>query len=211
MKNLLTVSVFLFLLCGSVHAQIKLGIRGGVSSASIDTDDLLLISQNDLDTLKIKADNAKLGFRIGLFSRIDLGVLYIQPELLLRTAGMEYSRQDLTTGEVEFREENFLYFDIPVLVGTRLGPIRVQAGPVASILLSDESDFIDRDTYARSFKDAEWGFQLGGGFDLFKKLAVDLNYQINLTDSEDGINFQGRTFQLQSETGHFILGVAYIF
>ena len=205
------VLITLVLLCSlPTFAQFSIGARVGLASGDIKGNDLLVTSAADLDTLRLAADKAKVGFRIGLFTRIEIpGNFYVQPEVILRTASRQYEREDVLQGEVSFREENFFHVDIPVLVGAKLGPFRAQAGPVASILLADESDFIDLDAYSRGFDTAEWGFQAGFGLDI-SNLAIDVVYQANFSN-EDGITIGGENFNLDSETGHWVFGVAWIF
>ncbi|MEM6763742.1 MAG: porin family protein [Bacteroidota bacterium] len=212
MKQLLRPLVLLCILlplAGTLQAQIKLkiGPRVGFSTNSIDGDDLNILDPVTRDSVLLKADNANLGFRFGLFTRLEFATFYIQPEVLLKTVNNEYRKEDILTGLAEVRDESFLYVDVPVLVGFKLGPLRLQGGPLASILLSKDSELTDKDTLSRSFDDAEWAIQLGAGIDLWK-LAIDLNYQINLQESTDGISVDGQSYQLDGDNTQLVLSVA---
>ncbi len=199
---LLFISIFCFQF---TFAQIEWGIRAGIQTGSIEPGDLLTP-----DSLQIKAENANVGFRIGLFTRIQLASLYIQPEFLFRTSSNDFSISEVGDAIQQNREEDFQYIDIPILVGTKLGPLRVQGGPNISILLDDKSDITDIEGYSREFNTAEWALQAGVGLDIWR-LAIDLNYQFNLTGREDEVQIGNNTFNLSGEESHFIVGVAYIF
>ena len=214
MKQLLKPLVLLCVLIPlttAVQAQLKLkiGPRVGVSTNSIDTGDLNILSASARDSLLLKADNADLGFRFGLFTRLEFATFYIQPEILLKTVNNTYRKEDFIAAATEVRDESFLYVDIPVMVGFKAGPLRLQGGPLASILVSKDSELTSQDTYERSFDDAEWALQLGVGVD-FWKLAVDLNYQINLTDSQDGVTIGSQSYELDGDITLLVLSVAWI-
>ncbi len=68
----------------------------------------------------------------------------------------------------ELLQQKFTKLNIPVLLGFKLGPLRINAGPAASILLPEPTDMIDIATY----KKATFGYQAGVGLDLFKKLPL---------------------------------------
>lgn len=205
---LLIASLFIFQV--SFAQLINFGVRAGISSGSIEPGDLLAFSPEAQDSLRIKAENASVGFRFGLFTRINLPMLYIQPEVLIRTSSTEYSINEVNAAINTTREEDFLSLDIPILVGTKLGPLRVQAGPNISILLDEESELTTREGLGREFDDARWGLQAGLGLDIWK-LAFDVNYQFNLSSEQNEVEIGGSTFELNGEDSFFIVGVAYIF
>ncbi len=56
------------------------------------------------------------------------------------------------------------------------------------------------------------GYQAGLGFDLFKKLTVDLRYEGSLKKYQNQIeNVTGTTFNLDDRPNAFHLSVGYIF
>lgn len=216
MKKLILFS----LICFAVQvlpAQInfKTGIRVGFNSGTINEDALTLLnpSLSNVQNLVLSPDRAGEGFSVGLFTRLTLLKFFIQPEILYRRSSAEYRVTDGTTGEdTGTREEKFSYIDVPILVGSKfLRFFRVEAGPVATFILSSDSGLESLTNFVvdRDFNSARWGLQLGVGADV-KKLAFDVNYRFNIT-SEDDVAIDGENFSLNSENGTFVLGVAYIF
>ncbi|RMG17728.1 MAG: PorT family protein [Bacteroidetes bacterium] len=189
----------------------QIGPRIGISTSSIQAGDLLVKDAATLDSLKISAENATVGIRLGLVSRISFNEhIYLQPELILRTSKAEYRWNDLSKGEVRFAEENSLFFDIPVMAGARFGFFRIQAGPMASLHLNTKSDLTDIHGYDRLFNKVEWGLQGGVGFDIWK-FILDLNYQLNISEAENGITIGNQSFNLNDEQAKFILGIGFLF
>ena len=66
--------------------------------------------------------------------------------------------------------------DIPVLFGTKLGPLRAMAGPYVRMAFDGEAI---NDTGAREsmFETARYGYQAGLGLDLGKRIVIDLRYE----------------------------------
>lgn len=207
----LLFGLILFLSSQVLDAQIRLGIRAGAHTASLKGEDLFIKNRSDVDTLRLKASEAKLGFRVGVISRITLGKLfYIQPEVLFRTLTMDYESESLLTEKIKFRSESFYNIDVPILAGVKLGPIRAQAGPIASMLVDSKSDFTDLDSYKRNFNAAEWAFQAGVGLDL-GTLGIDVIHQRQLNSSQDEINIGNQSFQLSGENAYWIFALALFF
>jgi len=184
------------------YAQLSIGPRIGIQTAAAELGDAAI--RQELDSLSL---DGKLGFRLGMFVRLGLDALYIQPELLLTSTKSTYSFHTLASpGEVQFRDEDFLNIDIPVVVGLKFAAFRVQAGPVASIRIQGKSDFENLDALSRTYNQASWGAQLGIGLDLWK-LLVDLNYQLPLNKGEEGITINGQSYGLSTRKGIAVLSV----
>jgi len=103
--------------------------------------------------------------------------------------------------------QKFNKLNIPVLLGVKVGPLRLNAGPAASVMISDPKEIIEGATYKR----ATFGYQAGLGFDLFKKLTFDLRYEGNLNQFGDQIEIGGETFVLDDRTGALLVQVGLIF
>ena len=194
------------------NGQVKFGIRAGIHTGSVSGSDVLVFNQNQLDTLKIKAENASVGFRIGVISRIKLGNFYVQPEAVFRTTSRDYSISDAVqnTGELEFRNENGFLIDIPILAGVKLGPLRIQGGPIASLLLNTNSKLEEVDNFNRSFNAAKWALQYGAGLDL-GNLSIDVNRQSFLSSTDDTITIGNTDFDLGGDGDFWVFALAIFF
>lgn len=140
--------------------------------------------------------------------RATFSGFYIQPELLLATATNSVSYEDVEGGGAPvIYNQKFNKLNIPVLLGVKVGPLRLNAGPAASVMISDPKEIIQGATYKR----ATFGYQAGLGFDLFKRLTFDLRYEGNLNQFGEEIEIGDQNFQLDDRTGALLLQVGLIF
>lgn len=188
MKKILLVSIMIFMTVFS-YAQLGLGIKGAVSMSTISTD----ISDYE--------EAAKAGYQLGVFARIG-DKWHLQPELYfsLKDGLLKYDQTmtdpndplNTITKSVDYTV-NLNTLDIPVLIGYKiidppLLNIRLQAGPVASIVTSKkfkiDVDGVEQEATNADgdlFKDLNWGLQLGAGVD-FLVFTVDLRYELGLNN-----------------------------
>ncbi|EMR04813.1 porin family protein [Cesiribacter andamanensis] len=149
----------------------QVGIKAGSNLGLAQVEDPALDWEND---------GIALGLHAGLFTRINLGKVYLQPELYytfsqaqLRNSGLDMQKLDL----------EFHRLDLPVLLGAQLHKhFRVNAGPFASVNLRTRSADSDKtfneeinDYYSRT----QWGWQAGIGFD-FGRFSLDSRYETTI-------------------------------
>src|SRR5919199_643438 len=86
-------------------------------------------------------DSRTTGIVGGAYLRIGNRV-FIQPELLLSSKGGKFDlvRQGLATQQIDVR---LTTFDLPVLLGFKLGPLRLNAGPMTSLTISENNSLND--------------------------------------------------------------------
>ena len=202
----ITVIILALLLAAPGFSQVKFGLKAGASTDFTFTDQTL--EGADFEVILQNAKAAEWGFQGGLFMRASFSGLYIQPELLLATATNSVTYEDVESGGAEtIYNQKFNKLNIPVLIGVKVGPLRLNAGPAASVMITDPKEIIEGATY----KKATFGYQAGIGFDLFKKLTFDLRYEGNLNQFGDEITIGGQTFTLDDRTGALLVHVGYIF
>lgn len=131
----------------------------------------------------------------GAFVRIGRKV-FIQPELLLSAKGgsFDIARMGLATQKIDVK---LTTLDIPLLVGVKFGPFRLNAGPMASLTVSQNENLkaalgrYTTQTIDETLKKAVFGYQAGIGVTLVG-INLDLRYEGNLSDlSKVGINTSG--------------------
>ena len=163
------------------------------------------LSTNKAD---IKADFSN-HYTIGLFGRVGIGRLYVQPEVLYFKTANTFSTTVTGEGNDNFLNIptganlnvtlNEMNLQVPVLVGVKildltLVTLRAQAGPTANFVLGSRT-LVDY-TYqvGEGMQEAEvepeqgfdtksiaWGFQAGLGADVLGKITLDINYNFGLT------------------------------
>jgi len=216
MKRIILIAILIIPIGLVTNAQIKFGIKGGITSTSIKADDVYNINETDVDELVVKGKNSKIGFQGGIFTRITILKLYVQPELLFTSTSAEVEVTQFLNDEVQSTdvfEQKFRQIDFPILVGYKFGPARVQLGPVGSIMLSSDPalDKIDNIEVKEEFNGATWGYQVGVGLDIFKKLTFDLKYEGSLSKLGDGVTIGGEVQDFDSRNNKFIFTVGWIF
>ena len=112
-----------------------------------------------------------LGFHIGLYGKVDLGRLYVRPELFYTQTKSDYEDESF----------NLKKIDLPVLLGLKIfGPIHVFAGPSFQYILDTEYEGITIDDVDNDFT---VGLHFGAGVNL-GKLGIDLRYERGFGENE---------------------------
>ncbi|RLD61078.1 MAG: hypothetical protein DRJ01_08555 [Bacteroidetes bacterium] len=215
MKKFVLLLFISFLLINQSNAQLKFGFKGGITSTSIKADEVIK-DINDVDALKIQGENASIGFQGGFFGRITIANIFVQPELLFSFTKAEVKVTDLTLPTTDeayemVKDQQFNKIDMPIMVGMKFGPARVQLGPIASIVLSNKSALADYGNYEEEFNGATWGYQVGVGLDLGESIILDAKYEGSLSRLGKGVKIGGETRNFDSRTNQFVVGIGFVF
>ena len=208
MKNLLVIPFLLLSICA--FSQLRWGLRLGLSTSQLEAEDFN-IPQNGIDRFKLALEDAQYGIHGGLVLQLELGNVLIQPEALFNSNSADFTLQDLQTpGDLVDKEEKYQYLDIPVMLGYRLGFLRLHAGPVGHIFLSSTSNITDVEGFKEDFNKLTLGWQGGLGLDI-GPIAVDLRYEGNFNKFGDHITFSGQEYAFSQNPARFLLAVSYMF
>ena len=203
----------IFIVCAflSVNAfsQLRFGLTAGLSLSDMKANDFttsLADGGYHVETVK----NTKVGLQGGLVAQIILGGFFLQPEFLLVYTGGDVKISDINSSHVQ--SQRFTKLDIPVLVGAKMGPLRLGAGPVASFILSKPSDAWDFSgaNVKSKYNNATFGYQVGAGLDIFK-FSVDLKYEGNLSKLGNAVNIGDHSYAFDSRNNQWILAVSLFF
>ena len=223
MKKTLIILAALMTLSVASNAQfIRFGVKGGVSSSNVKFDQTTLKNVTTEDGPKdflVEQGDSKLGLHFGVFGRIQIMGLFIQPEVLFTQTKGEVVINDLTTSNAvsSIAKQKFNKFDIPVMVGWKFGPARVGLGPVASFVvgesdgLRDKVEELTKQTVKNDFKGATFGYQIGVGLDILKFATIDLKYEGNLSKLGNGLNIGGEDFKFDQRNPQFIASIGIFF
>ena len=211
MKKLFLIAVSLFLI-HSAQAQIKFGIKAGINSNEVDQEQLKISDDNDNESIGLSIAQASYGFHFGAFTQFKIGKIFLQPEVLFNSNSVDYKLDDLldTNISTAVKNESYQFLDIPINLGIKLGPFRVQGGPVAHIFLDSKSELLDVNGYKQSFKGTNWGWQAGLGLDIWN-IMLDARYEGNFNKYGDHIEFFDKNYNFDQSAGRFIfsLGIAF--
>ena len=177
-------------------------------------------------------DDIKAGFAnhftAGLFGRVTIGRIYVQPEVLYfktsnvfdgHVTGVESNNLfNLPTGANVNITLNQMSLQVPVLIGFNvvdldLITLRAQVGPTANFVLRSQTLFdetytigeqqaqIENTTTDEQFdtKSINWGVQAGLGVDIWR-FTLDVNYNFGLSKMFENLNDTtlGETFDFSN-------------
>lgn len=215
MKKALVLIVLLVTTATVYSQMLSFGPKLGFNLAKIPTK-----VESDLVS-NLTADNI-LGVNVGLFARIKIKKIFIQPEALFSMKGGKFTydytqidpanpTQTLTDGVSQTIKVNNL--DIPILIGYQVGGkklnARLFAGPIGSYVLNEKVT-LTKDgasiTNSTSFnmKDAVWSVAAGFGADIFK-FSLDLRYERALNNVSWNSAFKQHPTNLVFSLGYKIL------
>ncbi len=158
----------LFSLSTALNAQLDFGLRAGVGLAKAGISDFESAQQAIQD---MEDAERELSFHAGLYFKIDAPAFFIQPEVIFSQINQSINADQVGTGDLRSLELDLSRVDIPLLIGTDFGPLRLMAGPVYSANISDLSGNVSTDLESGTF-----GYQIGAGLQ-FSKLIIDVRYE----------------------------------
>ena len=202
MKKLVLILLTVIISTGA-FAQFSWGLKAGAASSNFD---LKSVQSGTQYTIKA-AEEASWGFHGGVFVRLSMLGFMIQPEVLFSMAENNMYVSDVTGDELKSQKFNKL--DIPLMLGVKLGPVRLMGGPAASVMLNSTSDLID--DAENLYKSATIGYQAGIGVDILKKITLDVRYEGGLNKFGDEVTVGGETFNLDGRSNAIILSAGIMF
>ena len=208
--------LFVVLISIPAFSQIKFGLKAGVSTTSLSMPTIKTVTSGTTSFTVDGLTAAKYGFHGGAFVRLTFFGVYIQPELLFSTRTNEYTVTNVTNqaSPVAYvAKQSFNKLDIPVMLGFKLGPLRLNAGPTGSLLINSPKSIITNPDYKNNYNRMTIGYQAGLGFDLLNFLTFDLRYEGNLKKYQNQIqNLAGTTkVNLDDRPNAFIFSVGIMF
>lgn len=206
MKRIIVIYCFSLLFCsGSLHAQLRAGLKFGVSSVNLSSSVIDIQGTSDLNDLKLAVGKADYGVHAGIFVQLKLFGIFIQPEFIFNSNSADFKLSQISDQPFDIvKRESYQYLDIPVLMGIKLGPLQLGAGPVGHVFLNSRSELFDVAGYNQKFKELKYGYQASAAL-VLGKIYLDLRYEGNLTRFGDHIEFYGHQYSF-ADTPSRILG-----
>lgn len=210
-RNIILTGLLAIFCLTVAEAQLKIGIRVGASTTDIEASDLNII-QNGTEQLSLALKEARYGIHGGLVIQGKIGNFIIQPEVLFNSNRVDYEVADPQdpNAPTQVLQEKYQYLDIPVLLGVKFGPLRLNAGPVGHVYINSSSELTDVEGYDRKFDEFTFGWQGGLGLD-FWKLMIDLRYEGNFSKFGDHIRFFGDEYKFDDSASRFLFSVGFTF
>ena len=200
-KHLILGSIFIMVIM-PLHAQLSFGVRGGFNTSTVK------LSDNNVSGYELNYDKGNFGYHFGVMGQLKVLGVFIQPELLFTTTKSSLAVKHL--GKTTYGDQNFYKLDLPVIVGVKLGPLKLQAGPVASAPLGTKSQVLDDIGLSQKLKGATVGFQAGAGLQL-SSLLLDIKYEGNLSKLGDGMTINSQQVNFDQRVSQVIFSIGYLF
>jgi|APDOM4702015248_1054824.scaffolds.fasta_scaffold53781_2 hypothetical protein len=210
MRKLSILALLIVAFSGIANAQfITFGLKGGINTTTNVFKNVRLTSNGNTG-YDIINNEAKVGFIAGAYGRVSLLGFFVQPELYYSQSSTEITLKEIGTSNVRTEVNKLNALNIPILFGTKFGPFRVNAGPVATIILSNTNIVDNISGLSQEMDKANWGLQAGVGLD-FMKISLDARYETSIsklgsaynTASGSKVNFGSRPQQFL-----FTIGIA---
>ncbi|MHA8091514.1 porin family protein [Aquirufa regiilacus] len=189
----------------------RLGIKGGVNMAELKTEGLTYKGVGYVLDENLKG---KTGYVAGIYMRLGRKI-FVQPEFLVSyKSGSINLPKSISTGIPQF-DINYSSIDLPIMLGYRLGPVHVMAGPVASYSINSSTTIaealgLNLGSFQSATSKAYFSYTAGAGIDLLG-LTLDVRYEGNITDLSktiplpQGVNFSQKASLWQATLGMKIL------
>ena len=213
MKKILIVVLAVFITIPA-FSQLKWGLKAGVSTNSITMNNAIQLTGQSTSYTVEALKSASYGFHGGLFVRLTLFGVYIQPEVLFATSENKYKVTNMTasTNPITDVSQKLNNLSIPVMVGFKLGPIRINAGPAASMAITSPKALVNDPNLSNVYNKMSFGYQAGLGFDLLKTLTFDVRYEGSLQKYQTQIqNAAGTKVALDNRPNAFLFSVGLMF
>jgi hypothetical protein len=214
MKKFILIFMLAIGMVVSSNAQLlSFGIKGGLNYSKMKFDEIKNVTTTGAN-YNLLQDDSFQGFHIGVMGRLKLFNLFIQPELLFNTTGGKVLIEEIqgATTVNTVKQVKYNKLDLPVMVGMKFGPARINLGPVASVTLSSKSELGSIIPQMKTLsKGATIGYQVGAGLDLFKKFTFDLRYEGGLSKLGDKLTVGGKDYAFDSRASKFLVSVGFFF
>jgi len=210
MKKLFLIVLTVFIVLPA-FSQVKFGLKAGLSTTNLKMEDLKTLTSGQTQYVVDALKGANYGFHGGAFVRFSMMGFYIQPELIFASRTDEYEVTELDNPAVIIKQQ-FNQLDLPIMLGVRLGPVRLNAGPSARLLINSPKDLIDDPDFKAMYNSLTFGYQAGLGVDIIKRITLDLRYEGSLQKYQTQIqNVAGDKFNLDDRPNAFLLSVGIMF
>jgi hypothetical protein len=197
-KRILILAVLFMASTTILKAQGDFGIKAGLSYNS--NGDLSEFT-TEVDNIYKNDGKGKSGFNVGLYGKIDLGTIFIRPELVYTKTTSEY---ELNSQMLDYKVSKL---DAPVLVGINLiGPLSVFAGPAFQYIIDNDLD--NSEVLNDIENDFTMGLNIGASLE-FGRIGIDVRYERGLSSNEADWTNAGETFSLDSRPEQLIFSLSY--
>ncbi|MFW5886196.1 MAG: porin family protein [Bacteroidota bacterium] len=203
-KIYLILAILPVFVLGAFSQNFMLGPKAGLSFSQLRVSETYQVGEN----LVIIDDGAqKYGYHLGAFARFGYESFFLQPELYYTSSGgtLEIDSDVAVQQIVELKYDKI---DFPVLGGLKFDNLRVEIGPVFSVLLNSSPNTINNvlDEIETDYSLVTMGIQAGIGLDV-GALVIDLKYEDGLSQFGQEITIGNQNFNMNLKNPQVLLSL----
>lgn len=204
----------LFIISGQfLHAQLEAGMKIGASSSKFISSQLGTITLKDasVDKYTLSVDDVKFGYHFGLYSRLKVWKVILQPEVLLNSNSVKYKLEDISNPEeFEILKEQYTSLDIPLTLGLKFSWFNIHGGISGHVPLANTSELKDIEGYNITKSNFTYSYLGGIGLNIMK-FRFDFRYELSTTFFGDHITYKGEKYHFEDKDNRLIAGMGYKF
>ena len=207
MRKIFLVCTLAFFMSIHLYSQNELGLKLGLTSYDLAQKEI-----GSTEELKLSIKDAGYGFQFGIYGRIGLLGLYVQPEILLNSNIVRYKLEDLDNLDTlaQIRSTKYQDLDIPVLIMISPGFFKIYAGPVGHYHYKKISEFTNRDKIKEALNNLTYGYQFGVGI-TFNSLTLDVRYESNFSNTFKTFIIDDKEFKIDESPARVIFSAWFAF
>lgn len=204
---LLTISIVAFQPTSLFAGSSKFGLKGGFNFSSLPGDVSALYHGDQI----IALNERYAGYHLGVVGSFVYPGFFFQPELLLVGTGrdmrIDFAEESLAD---EYFLQRFQHLSLPVILGMKVGALKLGAGPVFSMLLGQSNNAITYQDIKPDLSKTTLGYQLSAGLQI-GGILLEARYESNLTQYGDGIHVGSQFFEFDMRPRQVILSIGLLF
>lgn len=207
MKKLIVgFSLLTCFLTFQANAQIRFGLMAGLSSSQLNRETA------QANGVSVAIQDANYGYHFGLFGRAKLTKhWYLQPEVAFNSSSVDFKVSDFSENVMDkVLTEKYRNLDIPLMLGYKLGPLRLEAGPTGHVYMASKTELDEIGGYEHKFNDFNLGYQAGFGLDIWK-LMISLRHEGNFQKFGENMTIGGQEINFSQRPSRWVATVGFSF
>lgn len=186
----------------SAAGPLEYGVKAGVNSSNFD------LVKNNLEQTYLSFNKARTGYFAGAWMRLNLGTMFVQPEIQYNWNAYDAGVWDSSFGDGQNSKIKVQTIDVPALVGFKLLVLRLNAGPVFTVMNKTKTKG-GRVQSADVLKPTV-SYTAGFGLDI-AKVALDVRYNGMFARTKQSLQIGDRSFPSKINSRGWSVSLGYAF
>lgn len=197
-----------------INGQLEAGLKIGISNIEYANPriDSILFSTSGTPEFSISPEQINFGYHVGLYSRLLIWKIYLQPEILINSSSINYKIRDFSNPDSLLRrKEQYTTIDIPIILGLKMKWFNIHGGISGHLPIFHVSEIKDViPDYKYDVTNFTYSYLAGIGFD-FWRFRTDIRYELSTSFFGEHINYKGTSYHFPNKNNRILVGLAYKF